>query len=69
MPEYPDLTVYIERLKAMLGGRVLEGIRVASPFVLRTVDPPLDGLEMKRYAKTTKANPLPLKRRSAFFIV
>jgi formamidopyrimidine-DNA glycosylase len=44
VPEYPDLTVYIERLEAMVGGRVLEGLRVASPFVLRTVDPPLGEL-------------------------
>ena len=44
MPEYPDVTVYIERLEAMLSGRTLEGIRVASPFVLRTVDPPLGEL-------------------------
>ena len=44
MPEYPDVTVYIERLDAMLSGRTLEGIRVASPFVLRTVDPPLGEL-------------------------
>jgi formamidopyrimidine-DNA glycosylase len=44
VPEYPDVTVYIERLEAMLRGRALEGIRVASPFVLRTVDPPLSEL-------------------------
>jgi formamidopyrimidine-DNA glycosylase len=44
VPEYPDVTVYIERLEAMLGGRALEGVRVASPFVLRTVDPPLGEL-------------------------
>ena len=44
MPEYPEVTVYIERLEAMLGGRVLEDVRLASPFVLRTVDPPLSEL-------------------------
>jgi formamidopyrimidine-DNA glycosylase len=44
VPEYPDVTVYIERLEATVGGRTLEGIRLASPFVLRTVDPPLGEL-------------------------
>ena len=39
MPELPDVTVYVERLQALIAGHVLEGIRIASPFVLRTVTP------------------------------
>ncbi|HSR99829.1 MAG TPA: DNA-formamidopyrimidine glycosylase family protein [Kofleriaceae bacterium] len=39
MPELPDVTVYVERLRALTVGRPLEGIRIASPFVLRTVSP------------------------------
>ena len=39
MPELPDVTVYVERLQAFVVGQVLEGIRLASPFVLRTVSP------------------------------
>ena len=39
MPELPDVTVYVERLRALVVGQVLEGIRLASPFVLRTVTP------------------------------
>jgi formamidopyrimidine-DNA glycosylase len=41
MPELPDVTIYCERLAARLVGQPLVGVRVASPFVLRTVDPPL----------------------------
>ncbi len=41
MPELPDVTVYVERIRARYGGRRLEDVRVASPFVVRTVDPPL----------------------------
>jgi len=41
MPEYPDITVYIERLEAFVKGQVLEQIRFASPFFLRTADPPI----------------------------
>jgi formamidopyrimidine-DNA glycosylase len=40
MPELPDVTVYIEALEARLRGARLLGIRLASPFVLRSVDPP-----------------------------
>jgi formamidopyrimidine-DNA glycosylase len=39
MPELPDVTVYVERMRALMVGQVLEGIRLASPFVLRTVTP------------------------------
>ncbi len=39
MPELPDVTVYVERLRALVTGRAIEGIRIASPFVLRSVAP------------------------------
>jgi formamidopyrimidine-DNA glycosylase len=39
VPELPDVTVYVERLRALTVGQPLEAIRVASPFVLRTVSP------------------------------
>ena len=42
MPELPDVTVYIEALERRVLGRPLEGLRVTSPFLLRTVDPPLE---------------------------
>ena len=41
MPELPDVTVYIEALDARIRGARLEGVRLANPFVLRSVDPPL----------------------------
>ena len=41
MPELPDVTVYIEALDARIRGATLERIRLASPFVLRSFDPPL----------------------------
>ncbi|MCB2223884.1 MAG: formamidopyrimidine-DNA glycosylase [Actinobacteria bacterium] len=40
MPELPDVVVYLERLEALVGGEVLRGLRIASPWVLRTFDPP-----------------------------
>ncbi len=41
MPEYPDITIYIERLEALVKGQPLEQIRFAGPFFLRTADPPI----------------------------
>jgi formamidopyrimidine-DNA glycosylase len=44
MPELPDVTLYVEALADRLVGRPLLGYSIRSPFVLRTVDPPLDAL-------------------------
>ena len=45
MPELPDVVVYIERLEAFVGGQTLERLRIASPAVLRTFDPPASAVE------------------------
>ena len=41
MLEYPDITVYIERLEALVVGQPLEKIRFISTFFLRTAEPPI----------------------------
>jgi len=41
VPELPDVTVYVEALRRHVGGRTLERVRLKSPFLLRSVDPPL----------------------------
>ena len=41
MPELPDVVVYIERLSAFIVGQPLEQVRLASPFVVRSADPPI----------------------------
>src|SRR5438128_1022182 len=41
MPELPDVALYIEALEPRLRGARLERVRLLSPFVLRSVDPPL----------------------------
>lgn len=48
MPELPDIMVYLEALEARTSGRRLERVRITSPFLLRTVSPPLGVLEGKR---------------------
>jgi formamidopyrimidine-DNA glycosylase len=47
MPELPDITVFIEALERRIFGRRLERIRIRSPFLVRTFDPPLDSVEGK----------------------
>ena len=44
MPEYPDITIYIERLEEFVSGQPLEQIRFASPFFLRTAEPPVKSI-------------------------
>jgi formamidopyrimidine-DNA glycosylase len=41
MPELPDVVVYVDALERRIGGRVLDDVRLASPFVLRSVEPPI----------------------------
>ena len=41
MPELPDIVGYIEALEKRILGQMLEGVRVVSPFLLRTASPPL----------------------------
>jgi formamidopyrimidine-DNA glycosylase len=48
MPELPDITVYIEALERRIVGRRLLEIRVNSPFLLRTFEPPLTAAERRR---------------------
>src|ERR1700756_3442817 len=41
MPELPDITIYIEALEKRILGQRLEKLRIASPFLLRSVEPPV----------------------------
>jgi formamidopyrimidine-DNA glycosylase len=47
MPELPDITIYIEALEKRILGQRLDRVRVNSPFVLRTFEPPLAEAEGK----------------------
>ncbi|MEN0110894.1 MAG: DNA-formamidopyrimidine glycosylase family protein [Planctomycetota bacterium] len=42
MPELPDVVAYVESLNRLLTGEAVRGVRVRSPFVVRTFDPPID---------------------------
>jgi len=47
MPELPDVVVYVEALQSRIAGQVLERIRLASPFLVRSVSPPIREAEGK----------------------
>ena len=45
MPELPDISAYITALEPRILGQPLQHVRIASPFLLRTADPPLPSVE------------------------
>ena len=45
MPELPDILLYLHALKPRLVGRRVTGVRLANPFLLRSVAPPLSSIE------------------------
>jgi formamidopyrimidine-DNA glycosylase len=47
MPELPDITVYLEALERRILEQTLVRVRVNSPFLLRTFEPPLAAVEGK----------------------
>ena len=42
MPELPDVELYLSALRPRIVGQTLQSVRLGSPFLLRSVDPPLD---------------------------
>src|SRR5256714_4315046 len=57
MPELPDIVVYLEALQARVVGERLERLRIASPFLLRSVEPrpeELAGRVVRRLARLGK---------------
>jgi formamidopyrimidine-DNA glycosylase len=48
LPELPDITVYIEALEKRIVGHTLERIRIANPFLVRSVEPTISEAEGQR---------------------
>jgi len=48
VPELPDIVVYIEALEQRIQGSILDRVRVANPFLLRTAVPPVSSVEGKK---------------------
>ena len=70
MPELPDLTVYIEHLDRRVTGATLQDIRLASPFVLRTVSPSIEEVRGRVVTGLHRlAKQIVLKLDGGFFVV
>jgi formamidopyrimidine-DNA glycosylase len=55
MPELPDVTVYVEHIARRVLGATLEDVRLGSPFVLQSVDPPLAAVRGRRVTDVRRA--------------
>ena len=70
MPELPDLTVYLEHLDRRVVGERLLDIRLASPFVLRSVSPPVEDVRDRLVTGTRRiAKQLVLTLDEDLFVV
>jgi formamidopyrimidine-DNA glycosylase len=54
MPELPDVELYLTALRPRIGGTKLEGMRIASPFLVRTVEPPVDAAAGRRVTSLSR---------------
>ena len=48
MPELPDILLYLHALRPRIVGKRVESVRLASPFLLRSINPPLASIEGRR---------------------
>ena len=70
MPELPDLTVYIDHLQRRIVGTALHGIRIGSPFVLRSVTPTVEEVRGRRVEDVTRiAKQLVMQLTGETFVV
>jgi formamidopyrimidine-DNA glycosylase len=54
MPELPDVELYVAALGPRVAGRVVRGVRLSSPFFVRTCDPPVTALEARMVESVTR---------------
>ncbi len=54
MPELPDITIYLDALRPRIVNQVLQRIRIVSPFLLRTVEPPIEAAHGRTVADVTR---------------
>ncbi len=70
MPELPDLSVYLSHLDARIRGERFDGVRLASPFLLRTVTPDINALAGRRVAGCSRlAKQLVIALEGEYYLV
>jgi formamidopyrimidine-DNA glycosylase len=53
VPEYPDVELYLHALRPRIVGQPIANVRLASPFLLRSIDPPL-GAVINRHVRSLR---------------
>lgn len=70
MPELPDILLYLHALRPRIVGRRVEAIRLASPFLLRSTDPPLTAVEGRTIVDVSRlAKRIVLEAEGELFLV
>ena len=54
MPELPDIAVYVDCIAGKAGGQKASTIRIANPFLLRSVDPPIGSIQGQALRSTSR---------------
>lgn len=54
MPELPDVELYLHALRPRIVGRLVRGVRLASPFLLRSIEPPLAAAAGRRIVEVRR---------------
>lgn len=54
MPELPDITIYVEALRSRIVGQPLNRLRIQSPFLLRSVDPPINVVQGRTVSSVSR---------------
>ncbi len=54
MPEIPDVVVYVEALERFVVGKAVQRFRLASPFLMRSFDPPISAVEGRRVLSASR---------------
>jgi len=54
VPELPDVELYLAALRPRIAAETLEGLRIASPFVVRTVEPPITTAVGRRVVRLSR---------------
>jgi formamidopyrimidine-DNA glycosylase len=70
VPELPDITAYIEALEPRVLRQPIQGVRLSSPFVLRTFDPPISAITGKQVVRIHRVGKrIALELEGDFFLV
>ena len=54
MPELPDIELYVQAIAMRIAGRTLQDVRIANPFLLRSVEPPIGEVRERKVLRVRR---------------